>query len=138
MNRAIAVGVGVWLGSLFLGFAIAADLKAPIEIESTQVLPQGVRNPRLKNLFMSIDSRLNGAGQGEPLGNRLNKEVTWGNLLSKASNEADRQKLLGLLKASGIDPAVGGPGATSGVINTFVNVKVDDAGPAQLTATLMR
>lgn len=120
MRKLILIFVSVYS----LGSAFAADLKAPMELESAQVLPEGVRNPRFKNLFMSIDTRFNNLGQREPLGNKLNKEVTWGNLLTKQNSDADRQRLIGLLQASGIDPAVGGPGTTSGQVNTFVDVKV--------------
>lgn len=112
------------LGALRATAVHAADLKAPMELESAQVLPAGVRNPRFKNLFMSIDSRFNGLGHTEPLGNKLNKEVSWSNLIAKQETDADREKLLGLLKASGIDPALGGPGVATGQVNTLVKASV--------------
>ena len=103
----------------------AADLKAPLEFETTKVLPKGVRNPRFKNVFMSIENRFNGVGQIEPLGVKLNKGVTWDALLDKQETDAKREKLKGLIGASDVSLASSsGPGSTTGVVNTLIDVKV--------------
>lgn len=104
--------------------ADAGDLKAPFELESAAVLPKGVGNPRLKNLWMGIDARYSDAGVAEPLGQKLNKRLGWGDVLDGADNDAQRAEIRGVLQAYGIDEDGGGPGATSGVVNTFATVRV--------------
>ena len=109
----------------FLDLAHAEDLKTPIELESTQVLPRGVRNPRLKNLIMFIDSRYGANGAVEPLGNQLNQSVTWQTMIASQKTTDDQEMLKGLLLASHIgDWDKNGPGSTTGVVNTYVNAKV--------------
>lgn len=108
--------------------AYAADLKAPFELETAQVLPSGVRNPRFKNLFMSVEDKFNGAGAVEPLGQKLNKRVSWGDILQTQATEFDRNMIRGVLADSdnGVsDPTdEGSPGFTTGQVNTFADVKV--------------
>ncbi len=120
----------IFFSILFLGFAwtaLAADLKAPMELETTQVLPNHVGNPRLKNLFMTIDSRYNGEGIVEPLGNKFNKSVSWQNLIDSQASDLEKTKLKGLLKANNISDAewkTDGPGSVTGKVNTSIQAKV--------------
>ncbi len=120
----ILFAIGAYGGAW--GLAFAADLKAPMELETTQVLPKGVRNPRFKNLFMSIDSRWDGVGAEQELGSKLNKGVSWNALIfSPQNSKQDQAKLMGLLKANGInDWQNDGPGFTTGKVSTYVNAKV--------------
>jgi hypothetical protein len=103
--------------------AHAADLKAPFELETTKVLPKKVRNPRIKNLFMDVTSRYNGIGQLEPLGQKLNKVVTFNDLVESKSTQEDKDKVKGLYEGAGF-AADQSPGSTSGVVNSYANVKV--------------
>lgn len=114
----------VFAGVLTAGSALAADLKAPFELETSQVLPPGVRNPRIKNLFMSVENRFNGTGAAEPLGQKLNKVITWGDILAAQDTDDDRALVEGFLQKNGISPDRGGPGSSTGVVNTFASVRV--------------
>ena len=106
-----------------------------MELETTQVLPNHVGNPRLKTLFMTIDSRYNGEGIIEPLGNKFNKSVSWQNLIDSQVSDLEKTKLKGLLKANNISDAewrTDGPGSVTGKVNTSIQAKVPVAGtPAQ-------
>lgn len=103
--------------------ARAADLRSSFDFENSLVLPSGVRNPRFKNLIMSMDERITGEGLVQPLGNRLNKVVTWGDVLDAQDDDAQRATLEGFLAAKGIRRD-GSAGSTTGVVNTYANVKV--------------
>ncbi len=102
--------------------ALALDLTAPIALESSQVLPGGVKDPRFLNILMSIDTKFDGAGQSVPLGDPLNQQVRWTDVISIQSN-VDAGAVRSTLRSAGLD-ANGSPGSTTGQVNTFVNVKV--------------
>src|SRR4051794_32472647 len=72
----------VILSCMSASHAVALDLVTPFLLETAQVLPKGIRNPRFSNLFIAGDSRFTGAGGTEPLGNRLAKAVTWDDVIS--------------------------------------------------------
>lgn len=101
----------------------ALDLTSPVLLENTLVLPEGVRNPRFINVFMSMDARFNGVGTPEPLGNPINRVVRWGDLIQLQASEVDRGAIRSTLSDAGLDPN-GSPGNTVGMVNTFFNVKV--------------
>ena len=44
--------------------ALGADLRAPVDLENTMVLPARVSNPRFKMLYMNVDERLGGGRVG--------------------------------------------------------------------------
>ena len=103
--------------------ATAADLRAPFDFESTAVLPQGVRNPRIKDLVIYMDEKFGGNGGVEALGQKLNKTVSWRDVIDgqddatlKALTQGKVQQL-----GYGLDDSAG---STTGVVNTYVNVKV--------------
>lgn len=102
--------------------AHAADLKAPFELESSQVLPKGVRNPRYKNVFMSVEDRFSVAGPTEPLGYRLNKLVTWDDLVAAQKDDTMKANVRGVIKANQLESK--NPGWTTGTVNTYADVKV--------------
>jgi hypothetical protein len=116
--------VGALAAALVSGAgAQAADLKAPFELESTKVLPAQVRNPRLKNLVMTVDTRFNGIGEAEPLGNKLNKAVTWADIADSGETPEDKETTRGFLEQKGID-LQGLVGSSSGQVSTLANVMV--------------
>lgn len=124
MKRKLSFGLSVLVCALGAGSALAGDLKSPFELETAAVLPKGVRNPRFKNLFMQVENRYNGVGQVEPLGQKLNKRVTWADILSSQDDDTKRATVKGLLSANSIALDGEGPGQTTGVVNTYANVKV--------------
>lgn len=104
--------------------ALAADLRAPFDFETTKVLPRGVRNPRFKNLVMTVDEKFGGSGGAEPLGYKLNKVVSWQDVLNKyKSDPAKQAQVEGYLKSLGFSSS-DAAGGTRGVVNTYANVKV--------------
>ncbi len=105
------------------GSAMGADLKAPFELETTKVLPKGVRNPRFKNLFMDVTEKFNGLGQVEPLGQKLNKTVTWADIVSGQKTQLEKTQVLGTMQDLGF-AETDSPGRTTGQVNTFADVKV--------------
>jgi hypothetical protein len=106
--------------------ARAGDLKTPFALETSATLPKGVRNPRFINVFSSIGTRFADNGAGEPLGNSLNKIVTWNDLLAAQEDDIKRTNLQGLLKGMEDRALIRGntPGSTSGEVKTFADVKV--------------
>lgn len=101
----------------------AADLRAPFDFENTLVLPVGVRNPRFKNLFLYMDERYGGTGGIEPLGHKLNKNVSWRDVVDGQEDDTLKGITEAKLKQLGINLDES-TGSTSGVVNTYVNVKV--------------
>lgn len=101
--------------------AFALDLRAPFELENAKVLPAKIRNPRVKNIFTAITGRYDTDGIEQPLGARLNKVISWNDLVNAQATETDKNKVIGLRDAAGLDPN-GSPGATTGMVNAFVRV----------------
>src|SRR5690349_5119717 len=75
--------------------ALAGDLKAPLDLESTAVLPAGRGNPRFKQVLMWVDQKYNGLGQSEPLGRKLNKTVSWNEVVRSQKDPIDQNQLRG-------------------------------------------
>ncbi len=103
--------------------APAFELRDPIELETSMVLPRGVRNPRFKNMALDINNRYSNTGVATPLGQRLNKTVTWNDVISARDTEYDKQLIRSILQANNID-ANGSPGSTTGEVNTHADVRV--------------
>lgn len=115
--------VGTFLVHFFNSKQVMAlDLTAPYYIETAQVLPAGVWDPQFLNVAMSIDSRFDGAGQVQPLGAPLNKNLTWQDLIGSQKSPKQQELVQATIKYSGVNPD-GGPGSTTGVVNTYVDVK---------------
>ena len=104
----------------------AADLKAPFDLETANTLPKGVRNPRFKNVFMSVDGKFDSTGTELPLGNKLNKVVSWQDLKDAQASNEDKAKIDAARSSAGISGD--SPGSTSGQVNTYANVKVPVLG----------
>ncbi|MBI3542601.1 MAG: hypothetical protein HY075_04930, partial [Deltaproteobacteria bacterium] len=111
------------LSLLLATTAVAADLKAPFDFETTAVLPRGVRNPRFKDLVMYMDEKWGGSGGAELLGNKLNKAVSWRDIIDGQDDATLKAITEGKVKQMGLDPD-SPAGGTSGVVNTYVNAKV--------------
>lgn len=103
--------------------AFALDLKSPFDLETTKVLPKGVRNPRIKNVTMSVDSKYDSLGTALPLGDKLNKTVSWQDIVDAQPDQGKKDDVTGVLAANGI-PFDGSPGRTTGQVTTLANVMV--------------
>lgn len=102
--------------------AQALDLRAPFELESTKVLPKKIRNPRFKNVFTSINGRFGGDGTEQPLGQRLNKTVSWNDVINAQPSQAEKDVVQGILADAGLTDLNASPGQTTGAVNTFAQV----------------
>lgn len=102
---------------------LAADLKGAFDFETTAVLPAGVRNPRFKNLVMFMDQKWGGNGGVEALGAKLNKNVSWRDVIDGQDDAQLKALTEGKVKSLGMS-LDGSAGSTTGVVNTYVNVKV--------------
>ena len=108
--------------------ALAFDLKAPYELENAMTLPGGVRNPRFRLITFAVEDKFDGFGISQPLAKRLNKTVTWGDLINAQKTDADKASIQGVLEdpGSGISDSslAGSPGATTGEVNTAAQIMV--------------
>jgi len=119
---------GMATAALLLGPGISshgatANLSAPPALETTLTLPVSVRNPRFLNVVTQIDTKFAGDGGLEPLGNRLNKRVTWRDVLDAQSDEVQKNLVRAVLNDNGLS-LDGSPGNATGVVKTYANVKV--------------
>jgi hypothetical protein len=118
----------------FLGFCLvvsilgdvnqchALNLTSPFYLENPLVLPPGVKNPRFSNIFMTIDSKFNGVGEAEALGQPLNKRIRWNEIVEAQKRNADKSMVRAALNDKKLD-FNGSPGFSTGVVNTYFNVK---------------
>src|SRR3954471_14804434 len=91
--------------------AQAVDLASPFGLETTKVLPKGIRNPRFINVFTGIDEKYSGFGQSEPLGQPLFKTVTWDQVMLTQVDDGKRATVQGLIQANNLQN--GSPGYTT-------------------------
>lgn len=106
-----------------LNSAWALDLTAPFVLETSRTLPQGVKNPRFINVFMSIDSKFGTTGNVQPLAQPINRVVRWSDVIGLEKDTVKKLGIQAILQSAQLDPN-GGPGSTTGQVNTFFNVKV--------------
>lgn len=121
-NRFVGFGL-VSVGLLSIASAMAGDLRAPFDFETTAVLPRGVRNPRFKVLVSTMDERFGSGGGTEPLGARLNKTVTWQDVIDSKDDPTERAIVEGKVGSLGFSKN-DSAGTSAGVVNTYMNVKV--------------
>ena len=99
------------------------DLTTPFLLENTQTLPRGVRNPRMIQVFVSGESRFDGLGLKQPIGERLSKNVSWNDVIGSQKTETERHIIQTTLRDAQIN-IEGGPGRTTGQIYTTADVKI--------------
>src|SRR5690554_2887656 len=93
--------------------AEAGNLTAPFELETTAVLPSGVRNPRFKNIFMPLEQKYGADASVVPLGKPLNKVVTFQDLIDAQAKAEDKNLLQGSAASLGFSTK-DSPGRTTG------------------------
>ena len=68
---------------LILGETLwAANLTAPISFPTAQVLPKGVRNVQYNGILAGANDKYDDNGATVNVGYKLNRELTWRDLLS--------------------------------------------------------
>ncbi len=120
------VKVGFILIIIFIStlpIASALDLVPPFFLDSAQVLPSGIRNPRFSNVYVASDTRFGGGGQFEPLGAPLNRVIHWTDVLDAQKTATEKSIVLSTIKDTGLD-VNGGPGNSTGAVNVVANVQV--------------
>ncbi len=125
MSSLNVLSLGLFLvASIFGGVkeAHALNLSSPFYLENPLLLPPGVKNPRFTNIFMSVDSKFNGSGDVTPLGERLNKEIKWSEIVDAQKRHSEKSMVRSVLNDLGLNYD-GSPGNATGVVNTFFNVK---------------
>ncbi len=101
--------------------SFAANLTAPVDIESVGLLPKGLRSPQFKLILLSPEDKFDSTGSALPLGQSLNKTVSWSDVQRSQKTEVDRNLLEGSVQAAGLSMS-GSPGATTGQVNTALQV----------------
>ncbi len=103
--------------------ANAAGLVAPFSLESTAVLPKGIRNFRISGFTAHATDKFEANGAIVPLAHDFNRPVTWNDLIDSRSDERERGFLRGGLKSQGLDlnDAVGD---SHGLVNARVTSTV--------------
>lgn len=99
----------------------AANITAPFEVEQSATLPKKVRNPRFRNVFIMMEDRFSDAGKVEPLAAKLNRPITFKEIINNQPDETQKNLVRGTLLANGISED-GIAGSTTGDVNTTVNV----------------
>lgn len=83
--------------------ANAGGLIAPFSLESTAVMPKGIRNFRVSGFSTHVTDKYEANGAIVPLAHDFNKPVTWNELIDSRPDEKVRGFLRGGLKSQGID-----------------------------------
>ncbi len=109
--------------SLFIFQAQAGSLFVPFTLDSTEVLPKGVRNLAIAGFTTQITDGQNGFGTVQPIGGGLNKSVTWGDLIRAQKSGYDRNSLQGYVESKGY--SMGDVvGRSSGAVDTRVTATI--------------
>src|SRR4051812_31486051 len=83
--------------------AQAMDLGSPFTLETTKVLPPGIRNPRFINVFAGVGRKYSGLGQAEPPGTPLFRTVGWDPVMLTQVDDGKGGPVQGLIQANGLD-----------------------------------
>lgn len=129
MSKSVAKITALTLGlAFFAQMSVAANLAAPFDVENTSVLPKGINNPRVRSLWLDMSEKYNGAGQMEAQSLKLNKPLTWKQVVEAqdASMRPFAQGSINSLCAPGTqcNQETDGPGSTTGNLSVNVNVVV--------------
>lgn len=99
------------------------QLKIPFNFENASVLPNGIRNVRYMNARLDAVNKFDGQGSIVPIGNALNKSITWADSINGKKDFYERALLRGTLKNYGINENEF-IGNTTGVVNVAVTAQV--------------
>ena len=100
----------------------AGSIQNPLGLEQSAVLPAGVGNPRITSLWMGLNDEFGRDGGIQPLGQPLNRRVTWGQLSAQQKDPELKALYEGIIGVNGMGE--GSPGVTTGEVNTNVNVTI--------------
>lgn len=100
-----------------------ANLTAPISFPSAQVLPKGIRNIQYNGILAGANDKYSDEGASVNVGYKLNRELTWRDLLSTEEDTYKKSEVVGGLRYlnQGLDTIAG---RASGVVNVALDVHV--------------
>jgi hypothetical protein len=84
-------------------FAQEGNLLIPMDFENAKVLPKGIRNFRLRGAQFQATEKHDGTGAIVPVGNALNKGVTWNKVISGKDTDTERGILKGYLESKNVN-----------------------------------
>jgi len=109
------------------GTVYAGSVKAPFTYNSTAVLPKNVRNVTIGGIASEVQNTYNNGGDVVGLGDALNKEITWLDLLEGEDDPIKRGEYEGFLLSRGVNLSEL-TGQTSGLVNVAANVTLPIIG----------
>ncbi len=101
----------------------AAGLFAPFTMDSTEVLPKGIRNLTVASFSTDISDSKNGWSNDVPVGGAMNKNVTWGDLVNAQKAGYERNSLQGYVQSKGYSMGES-VGSALGVVDIRVTATV--------------
>ena len=113
----------ILLATISSAFAQEGGIKMPMVFESAGVLPAKIRNVRYMNTRIEGVDKFDNGGTVVPVGNALNKEITFADSIKGKDDMYDKAQLRAILKDAKIDPNTK-IGSTTGMVNIAVEAKV--------------
>ncbi len=86
---------------LISSMAQSATLFAPFTLDSTEVLPKGIRNLTIASFTTDISDAKNGWSNDKPVGDAFNKAVLWDDLVNAQKAGYERNSLQGYVQSKG-------------------------------------
>jgi hypothetical protein len=106
-----------------ISFALEGSLRIPFNFENASVLPVGIRNVRFMDSRIDAVKKYDGVGTVVPVGNALNKAVTWGDSIKGKKDLYEKAVMKATLKNYNIDEN-DYIGDTTGMVNIAVTAQV--------------
>lgn len=117
MSRKLAFFTSSFLVMVSVSTAWSGGIVTPFTFDSTAVLPKGVRSVRVLGFTTELENRWDGSGGFEPLANRMNKSITYGELVEAQRTVDERAQLKGYLLSKNISMS-SIVGESHGIVNT--------------------
>lgn len=104
-------------------FCWAGNITLPMQFESASVLPPKIRNFRMQTASTEISEKFTDAGTVDGLGYRMNRSISYSDLIDGLPTQDDRASLRGLVesKNNSLDSSIGD---TFGVVNARVTTTI--------------
>ncbi len=84
-------------------FSQEGNLLIPMDFENAKVLPKGIRNIRFRGAEFQATEKFDGSGQIVPVGNALNKGVTWNKIIDGKDTAVEKGLLRGYLESKNVN-----------------------------------
>lgn len=87
----------------YAALAQEGNLLIPMDFENAKVLPKGIRNFRIRGASFQATEKQDGTGAVVPVGNALNKGVTWNKIIEGKDTAVERGTLKGYLESKNVN-----------------------------------